>query len=370
MERVIKFVKDEAVFVISMVLALGSSFIVTPGPEYAAYIDYKVITCLFCLMLTVCGFVKLNIFEITGVRLLKRADNTRKLSLVLIFVTYFSSMLVTNDVALITFVPLTMMVLRMCGQMKNAAIIVVLQTVAANIGSCLTPVGNPQNLYLYSYYNMGAYEFFSAVAPTAVSGGVLLLAAIFFIKNESFSIREINQAKMPDAISLIMYALLFVLSILAVFSLVNYLLVCGMVIIAVTVKDRELFRKVDYLLLLTFCGFFIFVGNISRVDAVREFFINLLSGREFLSSVACSQVISNVPAAILLSGFTESGKSVLAGVNVGGLGTLIASLASVISYKLYCRQEKGKGFEYIKIFTAVNIAFLIALIAANIGFVL
>lgn len=361
MQKIIYFLKNETVLVISVLLAVISSFFVSPSLQYIGYIDFKVLVCLFCLMILVSGFIKMNILDIISQKLLSKANSLREIYIIIIFLTFISAMIITNDVALITFVPLTLTILKMCDKMKYSILFIVLQTISANLGSSLTPVGNPQNLYLFSFYNLSTIDFFSTTLPMVALGGVLLFLCVFLVKKESLKIDVIKSIQVHNKFNSIIYFILFIITVLSVFNIVSYQLVLAIVIISVLVLDKKLFKEVDYSLLITFVGFFIFVGNISNIDSLKVVFADILKNKELIISIALSQVISNVPAAMLLSNFTNNAKEILLGVNIGGLGTLIASLASVISFKIYSKEKEAKKGKYMIIFTSYNIIFLIVL---------
>ena len=351
MEKVFGFMKKEAVLCVALLLALLSSCIVPPDWGYGEYIDVRTLAILFCLMCVMAGLQKIGVFEWIARGLLGKVKSARSLVLVLMLLSFFSSMLITNDVALITFVPFTFTVLAMTGgktRQRLALPLVAMQTIAANLGSMLTPLGNPQNLYLYGRAGMSLGSFLGLMLPPA----------------EEFQGWEAGHLwEKTELSSLWIYLALFLLCLLTVAHVLPWQAVLGIVLAAVLLTDRKLLAKVDYPLLLTFVGFFVFIGNVGRIPAFRDFLQNAVAGREVFAGVAASQVISNVPAALLLSGFTEDYGRLLVGVNLGGLGTLIASMASLISYKYVAKEESaGKG-AYIAVFTVSNLCFLAALVA-------
>ncbi len=353
---IVGYFKRETVLMIAWSLALASMFLIPPSSDYLAYMDFKVLGCLFALMLVVAGFSHINLFNQLAYQMLVRVRSPLQVSAVLVGITFFASMWITNDVALITFVPFTLVVFSLSGNRAPILFTIVLQTVAANIGSSLTPVGNPQNLYIYSYYHMAGGEFFAIMLPLVFAGVLLLifLLLVFRSPQEGFS----SKLKPPDSIvpmQLVRYLVLFIIALLAVFDIVPWYLAVLVVAIG---TQWSLIKEVDYSLLFTFIGFFIFVGNLEEIGFVRRFLEKLLEGRVFLTSLLASQIISNVPATLLLSHFTVDSRQLLLGVNAGGCGTLIASLASVISFKLYARfNPQGTG-RYLGVFTLVNIAFV------------
>ena len=351
----VEFVKKEIVLIIAVVLALGSSLIAKPQ---ISYIDFKVLILLFNLMIVVAAFKDLNVLDSIAISLLKKCNTYKSVSFALVFITFVSSMVVTNDVALITFVPLSIVI----AKKANISVlkIVVFQTLAANLGSSFTPMGNPQNLFIYSFYNLSPIDFFKITLPILVLSIIFLVLLILKDKKINLNI-ELEDVKIKNKRDVVLFSILFIVILLSVFHIVDYKLTFIITIITVLLLNKSLFKEVDYSLLITFIGFFIFVGNISTLEVVRNFMEGVLNSKEstYLSGILASQVISNVPATMLLSGFTSNFRELLLGVNIGGMGTLIASLASVISYKLYLGEFKEEGNTYFKTFTVYNIIGLI-----------
>lgn len=360
--KVLKFIKDEPVLTVAAIAALISAFFVKPDMQYIDYIDFKVISVLFCLMAVVAGFSALGVFDVLAQKLTKSASNERTLAAVLIMLCFFSSMLITNDVALITFVPFAITLLGMCSMHDKIIPVLTLQTIAANIGSSLTPVGNPQNLFLYSTFSMNAGSFFSVTVPIVLAGFVLLVLCCLIFKPKKLTVPFTAHGSISDKKAFIRGIILFLLSIGTVFSVIPVWLSLAAVLLELIIFRRELFKHVDYMLLITFVCFFVFVGNIARIDAVREVLSSLLTGRELVVSVLLSQVISNVPAAVMLSGFTDNAQALVAGTNIGGLGTIIASLASLITFKFYTRTNGAKSARYLLYFTVVNVVMIIPML--------
>lgn len=362
MSKIKEFIKSEAVLIISFVLAAVSAFIVTPNAGYIDYIDFRTLALLLCLMAVMAGLGGLGVFRLLASKLLSFAGTTRSLCLWLSMLCFFSSMIITNDVALITFVPFTVIALKLCKCEKLLIPLIVLETVAANLGSMLTPIGNPQNLYLFSAFGMSGADFFKAIFPYAVLSLVLIAVSVLFIKKEKIAfVRDSGNEKL-DFLRCGIYVSLFLTAILTVFRVVPFEITLAVTVIAVLIFDRKALAKVDYSLLLTFVFLFIFIGNLKNIESVSSFLGGLVKGNEVLAGVACSQIFSNVPAALLLSGFTDNASDLLVGVNLGGLGTLIASMASLISFKLIVKEKVAPG-KYLLVFTAVNIVYL----AFNLG---
>lgn len=357
MEKIKNFIKKEAVLLISFFLAVGSAFIVKPSAEYFGYIDFKTLALLFCLMAVMAGFGKLGLFDFLAKKLLSGVGSVRQLCFVLCLFCFFSAMVITNDVALITFVPFSVEALRLSGRKDKLIYLVTLETVAANLGSMLTPIGNPQNLYLFSSFEMSLGDFVGAVLPYTILSLLLVVAASLLSGNEKTKCMKTESSEFSFGLRGAVYVILFVLSILTVFKVIPFVITLAVTLAALLIFDRRTIAKVDYSLLLTFVFLFVFIGNLGKIDAVSEFLKNAVTDREVIAGIAASQVFSNVPAAILLAGFTDNAKDLLIGVNLGGLGTLIASMASLISFKFVVK-ENVKAGKYLLTFTLVNIIFL------------
>ncbi|MBE6740229.1 MAG: citrate transporter [Ruminococcaceae bacterium] len=357
---VIKFIKINAVMVIALVAALITSIFVPVDAKYLSYFDFKTLTCLFCVLAVVCALKNIRFFYTLASSIVKRFKTTRSSILVLVYITFIGSMLIANDMALLTFLPLGYFVLKETGKEKLMAFTFIMQNIAANLGGMLTPFGNPQNLYLYSKFKIPTLEFMGIMAlPFVISILLITLCCIIFVKKEEVSIKE--EAKPLPKGRTAVYLLLFAFSIAIVFRGIPYYF--GLIIIPAVLlfMDKSALKKVDYPLLLTFVFFFIFSGNMARIEAVREFFSFLLSKNTLIFSTLSCQCISNVPTAILLSGFTENYHDLLLGVNIGGAGTLIASLASLITFREYTKHNPKKQGYYIKLFSAFNFSFVIIL---------
>ena len=362
MEHIKAFMKKETVLCIAALCAVATMFLVPPDAEYLHYIDWRVLCLLLCLMAVVAGFKSLGAFDWLTYQLLRQIKSGRLLGVTLVLMPFFCSMLVTNDVALIVFVPFTLALLDSLGCGSSIVPMIVLQTVAANLGSMATPVGNPQNLYLYAAYELGAGEFFSVVLPlTIVSGAALTLAALPVLPR-TLKQQNIREAHIASAGKLGLYTALFGLCLLTVFRVVDYRVTTAVVVAELLLADQKVLKEIDFMLLLTFVCFFVVSENLGRMDAVRTFLQSLLSRSTLLTAVGASQVISNVPAAVLLSAFTGEWRELLAGVNIGGLGTPIASLASLITMKLYLRWPGAKVGRFLAVFTAANVVGLILLL--------
>lgn len=361
MKSIFRPLKTEPVLSIATLLAILSMFFVTPSKEYLGYIDFRTLELLLCFMLVVAGFQDIGVFSYVGMSLLSKTKNTRQLASILIFLCFFTSMLITNDVALLTFVPFSIMLLRMLKREDLFIPVLVLQTIAANLGSMLTPIGNPQNLYLYSLYEIPMRTFILTMLPLTIVAFFLLILFLFHIRKETYTLEELVLPQKPKTSFLLLYTGAFLLCLSSVLHLLSSHAMLLLIVLFVCIVNRSLFAKADYKLLLTFVAFFIFIGNMERIPMISETLCKLINQRELILGTLLSQVISNVPAAILLSGFTKDVTPLLYGVNVGGLGTLIASLASVISYGFYSKTENAKKGAYIKTFTLYNLLFLVIL---------
>ena len=347
---------------IAALAAIITSFIVPPDKEYLGYFDFKTLTCLFSVLAVVCALRNIRFFYTLAKAIVRKFKNTRLAILALVYVTFIGSMLIANDMALLTFLPLGYFVLHTTGKEKYMAFTFIMQNIAANLGGMLTPFGNPQNLYLYSKFNIPDLEFVSIMLPPFVIAITLItVCCLVFVKNEPLVIEE-RAASLPIARTVI-YLMLFALSIIIVFRAIPYQVGLIVIPIALLFLDRLALRQVDYGLLLTFVFFFIFSGNMARIDAVRDFFSALLEINTLLFSAISCQVISNVPTAVLLSQFTDNYRELLLGVNIGGVGTLISSLASLITFREYSKQDPGHALRYVLKFSAFNFAFLIILVS-------
>ena len=362
MKKIRELIQKETVLCIAALCAVFTMLLVPPDAEYLHYIDWRVLCLLLCLMAVVAGFKSLGAFDYLTYQLLRRIRSGRVLGVTLVLLPFFCSMLVTNDVALIVFVPFTLALLEGLGCRKAMVPVIVLQTVAANLGSMATPVGNPQNLYLYAAYGLGAGEFFSVVLPLTLVSLVALTMASVPVLPRALPAQKLKEERIASPGRMGLYAALFGLCLLTVFRMVDYPITTAVVVAALFMADRKLLKEIDFMLLLTFVCFFVVSENLGRVDAVREFLQMLLSKNTLLTAVGASQVISNVPAAVLLSGFTDNWRALVEGTNIGGLGTPIASLASLITLKLYLRAPGAEAGRFLRVFMLVNLAGLAVLL--------
>lgn len=366
--KIKNFIKKEIVLCVATVLAVISALFILPDGQYVDYIDFRTLGILLCLMCVMAGLQGLGVFRLIARQLLTRVKTLRGIVTILVLLCFFFSMVITNDVALITFVPFTVTVLGMLdGQIRTSQLIpvVVLQTIAANLGSMLTPIGNPQNLYLYGKAGLGMGEFLLLMLPYTMVSLLIILLLTCCRKGLGQQLELNFEGGMQlegKAWKLAVYLLLFIICLLAVAHILPYQVMLVIVLPVVAVMDHPVLKRVDYSLLLTFIAFFIFIGNMGRIPAFREFLQNIIQGNEVYTAVLSSQVISNVPAALLLSEFTTDYPALIVGVNLGGLGTLIASMASLISYKYIAADGDCNKGKYFCTFTIANICILILLV--------
>ncbi|MBQ7125444.1 MAG: citrate transporter [Clostridia bacterium] len=362
-EKLLAFFKNNTVLAVALVAAALTSIIVPPDARYLEYLDLKTLTCLFCTLAVIFALKEIRFFTIVARKIISLTGDIRRAIITIVAITFIGSMLIANDMALLTFLPLGYFVLVSSGQKKYMIFTFIMQNIGANLGGMLTPFGNPQNLYLYNKFGIPTGEFIAIMAvPFAVSIFLIFVFCLIFVKKEKIRVNDAENEALPVG-KTILYLFLFAFAIVIVFRVVPYWL--GLIIIPLVLlfTDRKALLSVDYPLLLTFVCFFIFSGNMSRIDAVNSFISALLEKNTLLVSILSCQVISNVPTAILLSGFTSNYKALLYGVNIGGTGTLIASLASLITFKHFCAEEPSGVKKYLIWFTAFNFAFLIIMTA-------
>ena len=357
---VVRLIKKNIVMFVALLAAVITMFLVPPDAAYLEYFDVKTLTCLFCVLAVVCALKNIQFFYILAKKIVQLFKNARIAVLALVYITFVGSMLIANDMALLTFLPLGFLVLDTTGKRKYMAFTYIMQNIAANLGGMLTPFGNPQNLYLYSSFDIPTGEFMAIMAPPFVISVVLITACcLIFVKSEPLQMAE-EPVRLPAGRTAL-YLALFALSIAIVFRGIPYGV--GLIVIPAFLLfvDRKALKMVDYPLLLTFVFFFVFAGNMARIQPVRQLFSYLLEKSTLIFSVLSCQIISNVPSAILLSQFTDNYRELLLGVNIGGVGTLISSLASLITFREYTQRNPGKTVHYVLLFSAFNFAFLILL---------
>ena len=355
------FAKKNLVMVIALFAAVITMFIVPPDEQYLQYFDFKTLTCLFCVLSVVCALRNIRFFYVLARKVVRLFKNARMSVLALVYITFIGSMLIANDMALLTFLPLGFFVLSTTRKEKYMAFTFIMQNIAANLGGMLTPFGNPQNLYLYSKFSIPNSEFVKIMAPPfAIAVTMITICCLIFVKPEPLAIDD-EKIRLP-ALHTTLYLLLFALSIAIVFRGIPYWIGLIVVPLSLLYLDRKALLEVDYPLLFTFVFFFVFAGNMGRIEGVRQFFSGLLEKNTFLVSVISCQFISNVPTAVLLSQFTTDYPALLVGVNIGGVGTLIASLASLITFREYVKNNPGKSIRYVVEYTLFNAGFLVVLV--------
>ena len=361
MKKVINWFKREVVLTIALLAALASFLLVPPGAHTLKGIDLTTLLMLFSLMAIVAGFRHMGAFDKLAGAVTSRVRTLRSLAMVLVTGCFLLAMAATNDVALITLVPFTLLLTKQA-HMKHLTLTVVLETIAANLGSMVTPIGNPQNLFLYSSGRLGAMAFPALTWPYALTAFVLLMALCWLIPREAVQAVPAAGAKLPGR-KLALYAVLTVIAVLALAKVVPDWALSLAVLAALLTMDRPVLKQVDYTLLATFVCFFVFVASVKAYAPISAWLEGLMAGSPLLTGLLASQVISNVPACLLLSPFTQDASALMLGVNLGGLGTLVASLASLISFRLYGAAAGAKRGQFMAVFTALNVLFLGAMVA-------
>ncbi|MCR5119703.1 MAG: citrate transporter [Lachnospiraceae bacterium] len=367
-KKLVELFKKDSVLFISGILAVISCFFVKPDSGYIGYINFRVIAILFSLMLVVSAYIRIGTFAFFTNKLLEKIKSEKNISLFFVILSFFMSMLLTNDVTLVTLVPFAISVLKEFNDRRRTMYTLILMTVSANLGSMLTPIGNPQNLYLYTEYHIGLFDFIKLMLPYSAASLILLVIAVLILNktDKTLDTAVTEEVSAPKPFLLLIYTALFILCLLTVSNIVNFVIMLAVVAAVMLVFDRKAFINIDYGLLFTFLFFFVLIGNLGRIGFIHDTLSMIIDKNVTLTAVLASQFISNVPAAMLLSAFTAKGPSLLIGTNLGGLGTLIASMASLITYKFYNR-EKKEGEHYLLAFTLINIVFLFLLLILYYG---
>ncbi|MGI6710823.1 MAG: SLC13 family permease [Bacilli bacterium] len=351
------FEKQNIVMMIALLASIITAFFVPIDKEYLNYLDLPTLACLFSTLLVICGFNNIHFFEKISRAIVLKFKNTRNVILALVFTTYIGSMILANDMALITFLPLGIFIMRATGKKKYLAFTFIMQNIAANLGGMVTPFGNPQNIYLFSYFNINTLEFIKIMGPPFLLSFLLILICIMFVKKEELVLIDNQEYNLPK-VKTVFLSLLFVAAVLLIFKVVPFYYALAVVVVGMLIVDYKAFMKVDYGLLFTFLFFFIFTGNLSRIESISTFFSNLISHNTLIVSVLTCQFISNVPTAILFSKFTLDYPNLLVAVNIGGIGTIVASLASLITFSQYRKEEPKKAWQYLGLFSLINFLFL------------
>lgn len=356
--KLAQFLRKNTVFIIALLAAVVTAFFVPPDAQYLSYFDWKTLSCLFCTLAVICALRNIHFFTVVAHKIVGMTGNIRRAIIAIIMITFIGSMLIANDMALLTFLPLGYHVLASSGQKKHMVFTFIMQNIGANLGGMLTPFGNPQNLYLYNKFQIPTAKFMGIMAiPFAAAIFLILVCCLILIRPEPIRVENQEDDRLPVGRT-VLYLLLFAFSIVIVFRLIPYYI--GLIVIPAVLlfADRKALRNVDYFLLLTFACFFVFSGNMARIDGVNRVLSSLMAKNPLIVSILSCQVISNVPSAILLSGFTTEYRALLYGVNIGGTGTLIASLASLITFRQYTALEPAGTKRYLGVFTLLNFLFL------------
>ena len=356
-EKILNFIKTELVLSIATILAIITCFIIPIDKQYLSYFNYNTLVLLFCMLLVIAGLKSTNIFELISRKLISLFHTTRVVVLDLVFVTFFFDMIVANDMSLITFLPLTYIVLHSTKNEKYLAFTFIMQTIAANMGGMITPYGNPQNLYLYSFYRINTTEFFTVLLPQSITIAILLYLACSLVEKKPLKLRR-NSKIILHKQNIYIYSVLFFIVILSIFRIIPYMLTLGIVLSVILLTDKKRFKDVDYALIATFCVFFIFSGNIARIESIKNFISQFVINNTMLAGILSCQLISNVPTAIFLSKFTSNYQELLISVNIGSLGIIISSLASLITLKEFLKHQPKNFWKYLLMFTIINTLFL------------
>ena len=358
-----KFLRENTVLAVAIAAAVITSFIVPPDGKYLDYIDFRTLTCLFCTLAVICALKDIKFFTVTAEKIVSATGDIRRAIITIVVITFVGSMLIANDMALLTFLPLGYRVLESSDKKKYMIFTFIMQNIGANLGGMLTPFGNPQNLYLYNKFGIPTGEFTAIMAiPFAAATLLIILCCMIFVKREPISVSVKSGRTLPAARTAL-YLALFAYSIIIVFRIIPYW--TGLIVIPAVLlfADRKALASVDYCLLLTFVCFFIFSGNMARIEPVSRLLSAALEKSPLIVSILSCQIISNVPSAVLLSGFTDNYRALLYGVNIGGTGTLIASLASLITYRQFTAEAPQDKKKYLAAFTALNVGFLLIMTA-------
>ncbi|BBF43545.1 anion permease ArsB/NhaD-like [Lachnospiraceae bacterium KM106-2] len=358
--HLIQFFKRQFVLTIAILAMIVTCLFVPVDHAYLGYFNLRTLATLFCTLAVVAAFSHIHVFEILSKNIVLKLHNLRNATLGLVFITFFGSMLLANDMALLTFLPLGYYVLNSTENKQAMGFTFIIQNIAANLGGMVTPFGNPQNLYLYSYFKIDTMEFVKIMLPSFLAATVLIVVCCLFVKPTPLTLKN-DEDYVLDKKNTLIYSVLFVASILIVFRVVPYILGTAVITIALLFLDKDSIKEVNYPLLATFCVFFVFSGNMARIPAVSAFFEYLLPKNTLLFGILSCQVISNVPSAVLLSHFTGDYASLLPAVNIGGCGTLIASLASLITFSEFKKHQPEKAKGYVVLFSVINLGFVILL---------
>ena len=368
MRKILNFLKTNFIFTTATIIAIISCFFVPIDKEYLGYFDIDTLACITLLLLVIAGFSNIQFFEKVARWLVKKFKNTRSIIMCLIFITYVSALVNANDMSLLTFLPLAYIVLKYTNNLQYLAFTFIMQNIASNLGGMITPIGNPQNLYIYSFYNLNLLEFFKIMLIPTLIALVLIIAVCMFVKKVPLEFKDDVETKFSVSKAII-YGVLFVMTILVVLGFVPWWISTIIIITTMCICDRKSFLLVDYTIPLTFVAFFIFSGNLSRIPAIINVMESFINEHTFITAYLSCQLISNVPTAVLLSKFTNNYSHLLVSVNVASLGIIFSSLSGVIALKEYMKASKKEGFDkkrgvwyYIGLDTLFNIVGAIILV--------
>ena len=329
-DKIINFIRTEPVLSISSVLAVISCFFVHPNSSYINYINWNTLLLLLVIMLFVEILKNLTVFEVMVRKLLTRTGNTRGLVFILVFICFISSIVITNDIALIIFVPFAILSLKKINHEDLIIPTVSLQTIAANVGCMMLPTGSPHNIVIYTISGISFKAFFLILLPYVILSAIFLIVALMFIPKKDIILPSMDKIEIKWN---------------------NFI--------------QRVILGVDYYLLLTFIALFILMGNLQNIPLVNMLFKQMIVGNEIVSGILISQVISNVPSAMLLSAFSSNYEAIIIGINIGGFGTLVASMANLISFNMIIHQYSKHKLRYLLVFTALNIVLLLLLLGLN-----
>jgi len=360
------WLKTNAIFVIVVIVAVISCFIVPIDKGYLSYFDgaFETLTCIFGILIIVAGLENIDFFHKVARFIIKKFKSVRSIVLTLIFITYVSALINANDMALLTFLPLSYLVLKYINKTEYLAFTFIMQNIASNLGGMISPIGNPQNIFLFSYYDIGLLEFFKIMAIPTLCALLLIVVSVMFVKPEKVEYQDKYDHKI-DYYRLAIYAILFVLTFFVVIGVVPFYIVLAITILTMLFCDRKSFLQVDYTIPLIFVGFFIFSGNMERIPFVANFMTKFADKQTFLCAYISCQFISNVPTSILLSKFTGNFPALLVSVNVASLGIIFSSLSGVIALKCFVKynpkNSKHKAWYYIGFDLLMNVLLLVVL---------
>jgi Na+/H+ antiporter NhaD/arsenite permease-like protein len=361
MRKISYLILKDKVFLIAVLIAILTMFFVPPSKQYLSYFNYKVLVVMFTIMLSVAGIYESHFFYFVATKLVMHLKNMRFIALSIVLTTFFLAMFLTNDAVLLTLIPFSIFILKHVKMEKQIIIIIILQTIAANLGSALTPMGDPQNIYLYAYYQISFLDFMRMTLPVTIIGGLLITITTIILMPKAVVELNITTPKV-NLKSLAIYGLILLNALFSILRIVPLIYTLIVTLILGLIFARHLFKRVDWYLLLTFVSFFIITGNLSEMEGIGNFLSAFLDGniKVYFTGMLSSQLISNVPSAVLLSTFTDASmaKYLLQGVNVGSMGTLVASLASLISFKYILRDYPKLTKRYILYYSLISIIYM------------